>query len=214
MEILVIGATGRTGRYVVKQALNEGHRVTAFVRSPEKLDYPQTGVTTVQGNVLDVKEVQNLVNNQRFDAVVVAIGDSTLKRSTVRAVGTKNIITALENRNVSSRLWVISSAGINESMDQLGFISKTFLKTILKGHLRDHSNQEKYVRESRLPYTIVRPVGLSDEAGDNDYMVLEKGKVKTNRIPRMDVAHFIVKNIGNDDFIEKAVVLCDNKEEK
>src|SRR5690606_19269566 len=102
----------------------------------------------------------NVINNHKFDAVVIAVGADTFKCSNIRAVTTKNVIDALENRSPSTRLWVISSAGSNESMDQLGFFSRTFIKNILKGHISDHSNQEKFVIGSNLPYTIVRPTGL------------------------------------------------------
>ena len=37
-KLVVFGATGRTGREVVKQALEKGHHVTAVVRTPEKLN--------------------------------------------------------------------------------------------------------------------------------------------------------------------------------
>ena len=37
-KLVVFGATGRTGKEVVKQALEKGHHITAVVRTPEKLD--------------------------------------------------------------------------------------------------------------------------------------------------------------------------------
>ncbi|WP_456865316.1 NAD(P)-dependent oxidoreductase [Galbibacter sp. BG1] len=213
MEILVIGATGRTGRHIVKLAVNEGHRVTVFVRSPEKLDRPQTGVKVVHGDALDEVAIKNLICNNNFEAVVIAVGADSLKCSSVRAESTKNIIAALEARNSNARVWIMSSAGVNESIDQLGFLSKAFAKTILKGHIFDHSNQEKLVRGSALPYTIIRPMGLKDETFETpNYIVLEKGRVPTNHISRLDVAHFIIDNINNPAYLGKAVTLCDAPE--
>ncbi|MCF8715851.1 NAD(P)H-binding protein [Joostella atrarenae] len=209
MEILVIGATGKTGKHVVKLALNGGHHVTAFVRSPEKLNRPETGVKVVKGDALDEITVKNLINNNKFDVVVIAVGAAGLKCSSVRAESTKNIVSALEASNSKARLWVVSSAGTNESIDQLGFLSKTFVKTILKGHIEDHTNQENIVRNSSLPYTIVRPVGLKEETSrEVSYVALEKGRVPTDRIYRSDVAHFIIDNIENPEYIGKAFTLC------
>ena len=37
MKIAVLGATGQTGQYLVNQALQQGHTVTAIVRNPGKL---------------------------------------------------------------------------------------------------------------------------------------------------------------------------------
>ena len=36
MKILVLGATGRTGRHFTRKALEQGHTVTAYVRNPHK----------------------------------------------------------------------------------------------------------------------------------------------------------------------------------
>src|SRR5690606_27740306 len=131
------------------------------------------------------------------------------KCSNVRSQTTKNVIDALEKRSLTTRLWVISSAGSNESMEQLGFFSRTFVKNILIGHISDHSSQEKYVLASSLPYTIVRPTGLKEEGmvSDHNYMVLDQGKVPTNTIRRGDLAHFIVTNIANKQYIGKAVIV-------
>ena len=49
IRLFVIGATGRTGRLLVEQALGRGHRVTAFVRNPASLG-PATNLDIVVGD--------------------------------------------------------------------------------------------------------------------------------------------------------------------
>ncbi|TMD53495.1 MAG: hypothetical protein E6I85_08270 [Chloroflexi bacterium] len=49
MKLVVLGATGRTGRLVVEQALAAGHTVTALVRSPEKLATSSSNLRVVAG---------------------------------------------------------------------------------------------------------------------------------------------------------------------
>lgn len=53
MKLILFGSTGGTGRQVLTQALEQEHDVTAFVRSPEKLDQKHEKLQVVQGNVLD-----------------------------------------------------------------------------------------------------------------------------------------------------------------
>lgn len=53
MHIPVFGATGGTGNQFVKQALAEGHTVTALVRDPVKLSLEDAGLTVMTGDVLD-----------------------------------------------------------------------------------------------------------------------------------------------------------------
>ena len=58
MRLLIIGATGGTGLQVTRQAVEGGHHVTAFVRSPQKLGPPHDRVTVRQGDPRSVAELQ------------------------------------------------------------------------------------------------------------------------------------------------------------
>src|SRR5436189_5539230 len=61
MKLFLIGATGRTGREIVQQALERGHHVTAFVRSPENIALKNERLVVLKGNAMD--------ENQLFDAL-------------------------------------------------------------------------------------------------------------------------------------------------
>src|SRR6184192_3402204 len=58
MRLFILGATGGTGRALIDQALERGHRVTAFVRSPQKLGSPREGVTVLQGDPRSVDRLE------------------------------------------------------------------------------------------------------------------------------------------------------------
>lgn len=72
MKVLVFGATGRTGRALVEQALEQGHAVTAFARDPAKVRGAHQNLTVAQGNMLDGNSVEAAVQGQ--DAVLSALG--------------------------------------------------------------------------------------------------------------------------------------------
>jgi putative NADH-flavin reductase len=72
MNLFVIGATGRTGREIVEQALARGHDVTAFVRSPESISQRNERLTIVRGNAMDENELRGAMQNH--DAVVSTLG--------------------------------------------------------------------------------------------------------------------------------------------
>jgi putative NADH-flavin reductase len=57
MNVLVFRASGGVGRELVKQALAQGHCVTAFVRDPARLDSKHANLRIVQGDVADVRWV-------------------------------------------------------------------------------------------------------------------------------------------------------------
>ena len=57
MNFVVLGATGRTGRLVVEQAIAAGHTVTALVRSPEKLTTGNSKLRVISGEATDASAV-------------------------------------------------------------------------------------------------------------------------------------------------------------
>ena len=92
MKIIIFGATGTVGMEIVKHALEKNHKVTAFVRNPEKLaNIKHANLSIFKGDVLNLTEVENAIQNH--DAVLCALGDG--RAGTIRAVGTRNIINAM-----------------------------------------------------------------------------------------------------------------------
>src|SRR5579859_6249955 len=108
MKLFVIGATGRTGREIVEQALSRGHAVTAFVRSPGSMTLQNANLAICPGDVLD--EAQLFRAMEGHDAVLSALGPreafkpGTLLRDSAMAT------TAAMNRSGIKRLVVLSAA--------------------------------------------------------------------------------------------------------
>ena len=160
MKLVIFGATGKTGIELVKQALEKGHSVTAFVRDTARLAIEDERLTLVTGDVFDPDGVAQAVQGQ--DAVICALGaGSDLKKTTVRTTGTINIIAGMQMYEVK-RLMVVTAMGVGGSWDTLSLFNKFFFATLLKSSRADHETQETAVKVSRLDWTIIRPSGLVD----------------------------------------------------
>ncbi len=208
MHSLVIGATGRTGQEFVQQALAAGQRVSAFVRSPEKMEIRHQNLTVIPGDGLDQAAVTKAVAAGPYDAVVILVGGSLKNDGTNQNI-TDNVIDALKKQGNTTRLWILSAAGTGDSYEQQGWFGKFLAKTLLKGPFADHEAQEREVKASGLPYTIVRPVGLTNgKASGGKYAALERGKAPSSRIPRADVAEYMIKHLTDPQLVRKAVVLA------
>jgi putative NADH-flavin reductase len=72
MKVLVFGATGGTGRQLVRQALEQGHVVTAFARDPGKMHLVHDNLRVVRGDILEPASIETAVAGQ--DAVMSALG--------------------------------------------------------------------------------------------------------------------------------------------
>lgn len=109
MHILLLGATGRVGSHVLAQALQEGHQVTALVRSPEKIRSHHENLTIVQGNVLTQEDLLRGIHGT--EVVISALntdGTSTLSDSTPL------LIDAMYSEGVQ-RIITVGTAGILQS---------------------------------------------------------------------------------------------------
>jgi putative NADH-flavin reductase len=205
MKLAIFGATGKTGFELVKQALEHGHTVTAFVRDPARLAIENERLTYVTGDVFDPVGVAQAIKDQ--DAVACALGaGSDLKKTTVRATGTINIISGMQEHNVK-RLMVVTAMGVGESWDDLSMFNKFFFATLLKSSRDDHETQEAAIKESGLDWTIIRPSGLTDTPRTGVYEVGEKIPATTSNIARADVADLIIKELEQNVLIGKAVTI-------
>lgn len=72
MKLFTLGATGRTGQEVVKQATELGYDIVAYVRSPEKMKI-QKNVEIVQGELNDDKKMEQAMIS--CNAVLVTLGN-------------------------------------------------------------------------------------------------------------------------------------------
>lgn len=203
MNIVVFGATGGTGREVVKQALAQGHTVTAFVRDPARLSLEDEMLRVVVGDALDPEPVAQAVSGQ--DAVVVALGSRDRSNRTVRAEGTANVIQAMGIHSVP-RLIVVSAGGVGDSYRQAPLVLKAIIKTLLRNTYADHEQQEQYVRDSALEWVIVRPALLSDGPFTGQYHTgTADVDLPGGRVTRADVADFVLKQLTDDRYLRKAV---------
>ncbi|WP_437810055.1 NAD(P)-dependent oxidoreductase [Sorangium sp. So ce1078] len=164
MRLLVLGATGRTGKHLLDLGLARGHHVTAFVRSPQKIARRDGALTVVQGDPLQVDQLARALAGH--DAVLSALGPSpreAFRPSTLLAECAASTVAAMTTAGVE-RLAVVSSALL---FPEKGLRFALF-RWLLTHHLRDLVAMETVIRASRCNFTIARPPRLVD-ARDEGY---------------------------------------------
>lgn len=204
-RVLVIGATGGTGRQLVAQALEAGYEVTALVRDPAKLQLTHPHLTVVRGDVLDYRSVSAAV--QRQDAVVSALGHRRLfVPSRVRSEGTQNVLRAMQEHGVQ-RFVCETSLGLGSSAGRMGLLGTWLaLPVFLPIYFWDKARQERAISESDVDWVIVRPGILTNGAKRGIYRHGENvgSYILPGRISRADVAEFMLKQLTDDTYVHKA----------
>jgi uncharacterized protein YbjT (DUF2867 family) len=190
MKIVVFGSTGGVGQHVVRHAVEAGHTVTAFLRSPEKLEV-RDGVTVVQGDACDAEAVAQAIDGQ--DAVISCLSSSApMKPSTEVAQMTQNIVAGMQRAGID-RIAYCASAGVENELT--GAIGKSVM-WMLRNALTDHKAAIAHITEADLNATIARPTGLSNDEFTLNYLEAFDGMpAGFKSIPRSSVAQFLVKAI-------------------
>ena len=208
MRVLVIGAAGRTGRHIVERALGHGHDVTAFVHSTP-LELVNEQLTSVSGDVRDFDAVSAAVAGKQ--AVAYAVSHGSGSGADIHEAGIANVIHAMAEHMVS-RLAAVSAAGTFARKDKtLSIAYRTLIATAMRSAYDDLEAMETRIMASDLDWTIVRPVGLTDDPPSGQYRVSLDGSLlaKSARISRADVASLVVKALETDTYWRRSVVIAE-----
>lgn len=204
MKIIIFGATGGVGQSLVKQALDLGYEVTAFVRNPEKLTAHDANLKVIQGDAFNQAQVTAAIAGH--DAIVSCLGSSKgMKQSTELQEMTQHIIKGMQEQGVD-RIVYTGSAGVHKELT--GVIGKLMM-LLLKHPLMDHRSAVEAIKQANLNYTIARPIGLSDRDFTGIYRESKKTTPsKSSTIPRADVAHFILKALSDSSYDKTSIGLA------
>jgi putative NADH-flavin reductase len=204
-RILIVGATGGTGRQLVAQALERGFTVTALVRNPSRLPVHHPRLTVVPGDVLNANSVDAAMRGQ--EAVLSALGHKRYFGPTrILSEGTGNILRAMETHRVR-RLVCETSLGIGDSAGRMGIYYTLFvIPLVLPFYFWDKTRQEKIIARGNVEWVIVRPGALTNGAkrGRLRYGSRVGSFLWTVRVSRADVAGFMLDQLASNTYLRAA----------
>lgn len=202
MRLVVLGATGGTGLQIVRQALDRGHSVTAFVRSPERLRRFADRVSIVQGDLLNSSELARVIAGH--DAVVSGFGPRVpIAKGDARLMQQFAEVLTNAMRNANTRRAVIVSVAF---LFKDSIIPPAYLlgRLLFPGVVADAAAMENVFENSGLDWTIVRPPELTAKPYTGEYRVLEGHLPRFGfKISRADVSDFMLKAVEDPGTIGK-----------
>lgn len=205
MKIVILGASGKTGRELVSQALEAGHEVTALVRAPEKMNIEHPDLKVVKGNAKDLQSLEAaFVGNE---AVLSALGaaarhpDYHLMRGAAEAIGKAAQDTGLRR--------VIILASFVALPERLSFIVRQATKLALGKIIADTRDMKQYLDTTDLKWTIVHATRLTQKPRSDNVRVVPAGeKVRAgDSIARADVAAFMLSQLSDNAFAQQPVLI-------
>ena len=208
MKLTIFGATGRTGKQLVEQALAAGNHVVAYVRNPSKLSFMHKDLTIVEGKLADQTMIEHAVSGA--DAVISVLGPRGGSKEKPITQGIQNIITAMNKYGVR-RLIITSTLSAKDPNDMPDFKAKVlvnFVKLTIRAAYKEIISVAETVRKSDLDWTILRLTTLNNNPKSGEFRVgyLGKGEVGM-RISRADLAEFILKQVQNTKYLQQSPVI-------
>jgi uncharacterized protein YbjT (DUF2867 family) len=207
MNLLILGATGRTGQLVVDQALAAGHTVTALVRSPEKVAIRNSNLRVVAGRATDPEDVARALANA--DAVLSTLGGG----GSVIADSTGAIVEAAHRTGVR-RVVVLSSFFVDGN--RLGAMPRLLTGVAMGSVIKDKSAGEQLLRQSDLDWTIIYASVLKDGPASGSVELRPEGAKRrlSDRISRADVAEWMVQAATSSDLSRRSVGITEGTRTK
>jgi putative NADH-flavin reductase len=206
MKITVFGATGRTGREIVKLALDREYNAVAFVRDPQKVDIENSRLSVVQGELSDRETIKTAI--QESDCVLSALGPTGSPSDEELSDGIANILSAMEECGVK-RFIVLSTTSAQDLLDRDGFRFKMRRDMIKRGRPTTYEQIVKYsqlVRDSNSDWTLVRIASLLTNKPLSKHVragYLGKDALGS-KLSRADLAWFMLEQIDSTEYIRKA----------
>jgi len=201
MRLVVLGATGGIGKYLLEYATARGHEVTAFARSPRKVVLKSEKLRVIPGDPLNVDQLVQVLAGQ--DAVLSAFGPSTLRRVTTRREFGKALVSAMQCSGVRWGL-VVSSALLFAEQNVVGRVLRG---TLFRNLVPDMTGMEAALERDGLEWTMVRPPRLTNGPLRQGYHVADGRLPKGMTISRACVADFMVKEAERPAHVRQIVGL-------
>ena len=211
MKLAVIGASGGTGRELVRAALDEGDEVTAVVRDPARLAFGHANLQIVRGDAMSVDSLRAAIG-PRHDAVLSTLGVARgRERVTVLSEGTHNILSAMRSAGVE-RLVAMSAAGMHpDDADPfvLRYVAKPILQIVFRELYADTARMENVLINSEIAWTIVVPTRLTDGKASTYRLAIDRNVPNAFQVSRANVARCMIEAVRNRETAGHFVYVAD-----
>jgi len=206
--IALFGATGKTGRHVLAQALAAGHSVQALARNPQALSAESANageqLVVIGGDVLDAAAVRETVRGA--DAVISVFGQIKGSPHTLQTDGTQHIVDAMADEGIR-RIISLSGGGLpaeqHDHPKVPDMIIRFLLQRLAPQVLADAKGHLEVLRHSGLDFTVVRGPRLTDAPATGSYRVGWVGVNASTQIARADLARFILTQLDDTTFVHE-----------
>ncbi|XP_076006977.1 flavin reductase (NADPH)-like [Genypterus blacodes] len=216
MKITVLGATGQTGLFLVNQALQQGHTVTAVVRNPAKLTVHHDKLKVVEADIFSADALKAHFKGQ--DAVMSCLGfpASFFSGVTGYTSSMRAVVSAMREVGVPRIITMTSWYTEPNSGAQSSYLIRFLLLPMIRSVLTNMHEMEGFLEKTEdVNWTVVRPPGLKNQpATAQEFLTHEgyfvpdgNGNAVGSSVGRGDVARFMLSLLNSNPWVKKGVAM-------
>lgn len=208
MNLLIAGATGRTGRILKRLALARGHSVTALVREGSRALEPHPGLTVVLGDVLEPDTLPAAVANQ--DAIVSLLAPRPRRDGRVYVEGSRNLANAATAAGVRRFVAVSAEgAGVDPASLPLGYRLVMRIPVVARLYPDIARMERELAARDDLDWTLVAPPLLTNGPATGSFRIATDGPVPGGlRLSRADLAQFLLDTVEAGTHVRERVAIA------
>jgi len=209
MKVVIFGATGRTGKELVRQSLERGYDVVAYARNPNRISIESPRLAKVAGELSNRESLREAIEGSDF--VLSALGPMGKPSDDELSDGIANILSVMEECGIS-RFVALSTTSAQDPQDVDGFRTKLRRGMIRRGRPTSYEQIVRYsqlIRDSRCDWTLVRIASiLTDKPLSKQIRAGYLGRdAFRNTLSRADLAWFMLEQVESTGHVRMAPAL-------
>lgn len=208
-KVLLLGATGRLGREILNEIIKRGYAVNVLIRDAGKIEHVYSHLEIFEGDPANSQDLARALSGCAYLVSALNISRrSDFPWAKLRSPGTflsdtLGKVLAMADQYSLKHIVICSAWGVGDSRKE---IPRWFAWMIENSNIGtaylDHQRQEELLKDSGWPYTIIRPVGLTNGAGKGEILWTQGGEPKPKlTIDRKAVAKTMVYALGKKELM-------------
>jgi len=207
IKIAIIGGTGKSGKYLVNQLINQGFQLKILLRNPNNFQLKSSLIEVIKGEVTNYNSIHSLIED--CQAVISTLGlGIPASEPTIFSQSTTNVIKAMNECNVH-RYIVTTGLNVDTPFDKKS--SKTsfgtdWMKKTFPISTTDKQSEYDILVNSNIDWTLVR-LPLIEQTDERNQVSVDLEDCTGDKISATDLAFFLIEQLSSKAFIKKSPFL-------
>jgi putative NADH-flavin reductase len=202
ITIALIGGTGKSGQFLVKELLNEGFRLRLLLRSPKKFQITHSSIEIIEGDARRYESIRALVDSSQ---VVMSTLGQPKDEPPIFSQATANVIRAMTECRIMKYI-LTTGLNVDSPGDKKSLSTQSATDWMKKNYpltTADKQIEFDLLSRSELNWTLVR-LPLIELTEFRKKIIISLEDCPSDKIGASDLAHFLIEQLSGDQFIRKA----------